>query len=76
MMTGLFYAAVGPTSFLVGFLVSEACSVISHLIQKEGTHMINKAQEMFRSFVFRTKKAVITSWESRLPYRQSLLMSS
>lgn len=38
--------------------------------------MINKVQEMLRSFVFRTKKAVIASWESRLPYRPSLLMSS
>ena len=75
-MTGLFYVAVGPTSLLVGFLVSEACSVFSHLIQKEGTNMINKVQEMFRSFVCRTKKAVIASWESRLPYRPSLLMSS
>lgn len=38
--------------------------------------MINKAMEMLRSFASRTKKAVIASWESRLPYRQSLLMSS
>ena len=38
--------------------------------------MINKAKEMVRSFACRTKKAVIASWESRLPYRLSLLMSS
>lgn len=38
--------------------------------------MINKAKEMLRSFVCRTEKAVIASWESRLPYRPSLLMSS
>lgn len=74
-MTGLVYVAFGPTSFLVGFLVSETCSAISQSITKEGTHMINKAKEMVRSFVCRTKKAVIASWESRLPYRQSLLMS-
>jgi hypothetical protein len=38
--------------------------------------MINKAKGMVRSFACRTKKAVIASWESRLPYRPSLLMSS
>jgi hypothetical protein len=70
MMTGLVYVAFGPTSFLVGFMVSEACSAISQFIKKEGTHMINKAQEMVRSFVCCTKRAVIASWESRLPYRQ------
>lgn len=38
--------------------------------------MIHKAQEMLRSFVVRTKKAVTASRESRLPYRPSLLTSS
>ena len=75
-MTGLVYVAYGPTGLLVGFAVSEAISVVSQLITKEGTHMINKALEMVRSFACRTKKAVIASWESRLPYRLSLLMSS
>lgn len=38
--------------------------------------MVNRAQEMLRSFVIRAKKVVFASWECRLPYRPSLLMSS
>lgn len=75
-MTGLVYAVVGPVSFIAGFVLSEASSVVSQFIIEEGTHMVPKAREKFRSLVCVTRKAVIASWESRLPYRQSLLMSS
>ena len=76
MMTGLVYVVVGPVSFFTGFLVSEACSVVSQFIVEEGTHMVQKALEKYRSLVCVAEKAVIASWESRLPYRPSLLTSS
>ena len=75
-MTGLVHVVLGPTSFFVGFLISEACSVVSQLIIEEGTHMVQKASEMLRSRVCIFKKAIIASWEFRLPYRLSLLTSS
>ena len=75
-MTGLVYVVFGPVRFFAGFLISEACSVVSQLIIEEGTHMVHKALEKLRSLVCVIKKAVIASWESRLPYRLSLLMSS
>ncbi len=38
--------------------------------------MVQKASEMLRSRVCIFKKAIIASWEFRLPYRLSLLTSS
>ena len=74
-MTGFVYAVMGPTGFLVGFLISECIALIPN-VTKEGLLMVNKASEMLsRSFVKCTKKAVSASWEAHLPYRHSLLMS-
>lgn len=74
-MAGCVYGVTGPTSFLVGFLISELISLISN-VKKEGLLMINKAMEMLsRSFVKWSIRA-IAFWEAHLPYRLSLLMSS
>lgn len=74
-MAGCVYGVTGPTGFLVGFVISEIIALIS-TFKMEGLRMVNKLLEMkLRSFVKCTKKFVITSWEARLAYRHSLLMS-
>jgi len=75
-MAGCVYAVTGPTSFFVGFAISEIIAQVSQ-ITKEGLLMIKKALEMrSRSFVKRCKTRAIAFWEAHLPSRLSLLMSS
>ena len=74
-MAGCVYAVMGPTSFLVGFVISEVIAQLSN-VTKEGLLMVKKAAEMLsRSFVKCSKKRTIAFWEAHLPSRQSLLTS-
>ena len=74
-MAGCVYAVMGPTSFLVGFVISEVIAQLSN-VTKEGLLMVKKAKEMLsRSFVKCSEKRAIAFWEAHLPSRQSLLTS-
>ena len=42
MMAGCAHAVMGPTGFLLGFVLSEVIAVLSG-ITKEDMHMVNKA---------------------------------
>jgi hypothetical protein len=75
-MAGCVYVVTGPTSFYVGFAISEIIAQVSK-ITKEGLLMIKKALEMrSRSFVKSFKTLATAFWEAHLPSRHSLLMSS
>lgn len=74
-MAGFVYVVTGPTSFIVGFVISEIIAQLS-TITMEGLLMIKKALEMWsRSFVKCVKERVIAFREAHPPSRQSLLMS-
>ncbi len=74
MMAGLVHLAIGPTSFLVGFSITEFIAQLS-TSTKEDLLMVKK--EIFEVIAYAKSnvRRIIASWEAHLPSRQSLLMS-
>lgn len=79
MMASYVHVVLGPTGFLIGFLIAEVIAQLSE-IKKEDMHMVHKAVsssgKMFWSCVKSSTKRLIAFWECHRPYRLSLLMSS
>jgi hypothetical protein len=78
MMAGCAHAVIGPTDFILGFVVTEVISLLSEII-KEDMHMILKAAvssgKRLWSCVKSSTMRLIAFSEALLPFRQSLLMS-
>ena len=73
-MAGCVYVVVNPTSFWLGFVVSEIIAQLSS-ITTEGLLMIKKASCEVMAYATRIKGRAIASWEAHLPSRLSLLKS-
>lgn len=73
-MAGCVHVLIGPTGFLVGFVITEIIARLSE-IEEEGLHMVKKAIVEVTAYAKRIKGRVVASWEARLPSRQSLLKS-
>lgn len=73
-MAGCVYAVIGPTSFWLGFAISEIIALLSSLT-KEGLLMVKKVSNEMLAYAKRVKAHFVASWEAHLPSRQSLLMS-
>lgn len=74
-MAGCVAEITGPTSFIVGFAISELINLLSNL-KKEGLLMIKTTLVVkSRSFVKSILKRAVAFWEATVPFRQSLLMS-
>ena len=65
-MAGLVHVAFGPTSFLMGFIISEAIGWLSSL-EKEGLLMCKKAFGEVSAYANIIKRHFIASWEATLP---------
>jgi hypothetical protein len=74
MMAGLIHVVIGPTSFLLGFVITE---IIVHLssTRKEGLLMVKKAVREVMAYAKRIINHVIVFWERHLPSGCSPLMS-
>lgn len=79
MMTGFVFLVFGPSSFLLGFIITEVIALFSQL-NKEDMHMVKEAvsssENRLLSYSKSLYKACISALGAHLPYRQSLLMSS
>ena len=77
-MAGCLQVVFGPTGFLLGFFIAEIIALLSE-IKKEDIHMVQKASvlsgKMLWSYVGKSIKRLVGSWEVHLPYRKNLLMN-
>lgn len=73
-MAGFIYVVIGPTSFWLGFVITE---VIARLFstRKEGLLMVKKAVCEVMAYAKRIINHVIVFWERHLPSGLSPLMS-
>jgi hypothetical protein len=74
MMAGFVYVVIGPTEFLVAFLISEITAWLSS-IRKGDLHMVKKVFFEVIAYAKRIKGRAVASWEAHLPSRLSLLKS-
>lgn len=75
MMAGCVHVLIGPTSFLVGFVVGEIIAQLSEVNWKEGLLMVNEAIGKVIAYAKRIKSRAVASLGAHLPYRHSLLTS-
>ena len=73
-MAGFVYLVLGPTDFMVGFLISEIIAKLSS-IRKEGLLMFKREFFEIMAFANCIKNRVVASLGVHLPSRQSLLTS-
>lgn len=77
-MAGYVHVFWEPAGFLLSFLIAEVIALLSE-IKKEDIHMVQKAavssEKVLWSYVSKSIKRLISSWEVHLPYRETLLMS-
>lgn len=77
-MAGCVHMVWGPAGFLLSFLIAEVIALLSE-IKKEDIHMVQKAAvssgKTLWSYVLKSIKRLIGSWEVHLPYRETLLTS-
>lgn len=78
-MAGCVHVVWGPAIFLLAFLIAKVIALLSE-IKKEDIHMIQKAAvssgKLLWSYVSKSIKRLISSWEVHLPYRETLLTST
>lgn len=74
MMAGFVHAVIGPTSFWLGFVITEIIAGLS-TVRKEGLLMVKKAAGEVMAYANRSIKDFIMSWERHLPSGHSPLMS-
>jgi hypothetical protein len=74
MMAGCVHVVIGPTGFLVGFVIAEIIARLTE-IDMEGLLMVKKALFEVIAYAKRIKARAVASWEAHLPSRQSLLKS-
>ena len=73
-MAGLVYVVIGPTNFWLEFVISEMIGLLSS-VRKESLLMVKEVINEVMAYAKRIKGRVVTSWETHLPSRPSLLMS-
>ena len=77
-MAGCVHVVWEPAVFLLSFFIAEVIALLSE-IKKEDIHMVKKAAvtsgKMLLSYVSKSIKRLISSWEVHLPYRETLLTS-
>ncbi len=67
-MAGCVHVVIGPTGFLVGFVISEIIARLSE-IDKEGLLMVKKELLEVMAYAKRIKGRAVASWEAHLPSR-------
>lgn len=73
-MAGFVHVVIGPTSFWIGFVITEVIARLSST-RKEGLLMVKKALCEVMAFAKRIINHVIVSWERHLPSGHRPLMS-
>ena len=73
-MAGFVHVVIGPTSFWLGFVITEIIAGLSSS-RKEGLLMVKKAVFEVMAYAKRIINHVIVSWERHLPSGHSPLMS-
>ena len=68
-MAGVVYLVVGPTSFFVGFAITEVSALLSGFIAKEGMPMGKKVV----GFI---KERAIEAWKRHFPLSRVTLLTS
>lgn len=73
-MAGFIYVVLGPTGFLLGFLISEILAQLS-TVNREDLLMVKKVAHEIMAYAKSIISRVIASLEAHLPSRLSLLKS-
>jgi hypothetical protein len=75
MMAGIVHLSVGPTSFLVGFAVTEVIAWLSKFSKKEVLLMTKKVVDEVTAFANEQKERAIAFREAHLSFGDTPLTS-